>query len=48
MLGYRGAMETFSMLSGPLTEALKALSRRRGRDTLYDAARGLKVLLHRY
>ncbi len=44
---YRGAMETFA-LSGPLTEALKTLSRNEGVTLYMTLLAAFKVLLHRY
>ena len=41
MPSYRGSMETFS-LSGPLTEALKALSRKEGLTLYMTTARGVQ------
>ena len=47
MPSYRGSMETFS-LSGPLTEALKALSRKEGLTLYMTLLAAFKALLHRY
>ena len=47
MPSYRGSMETFS-LSGPLTEALKALSRKEGLTLYMTMLAAFKALLHRY
>ena len=44
---YRGSMETFS-LSGPLTEALKAFSRKEGLTLYMTLLAAFKALLHRY
>ena len=47
ILSYRGLMETFT-LSGELTEALKALSRKEGVTLYMMLLAAFKALLHRY